>query len=43
MGDGIVEAITGVAGGGCAENANEVNGVGDEVVEVADDVGGSPV
>ena len=38
-----MEAIIGVAGGGCPEIASVVNGVGDEVVEVADDVGGSPV
>ena len=41
--DGIVEAIKGAAGGGCAEIANEVNGVCDEVAEIADEVGGSPV
>ena len=38
-----MEAIKGGAGGGCPGNASEVNGVGAEVVEVADDVGGSPV
>ena len=42
MGDGIVDAVRGIAGGGCAENANEVNGVGGEVVDVDDEVGGSP-
>ena len=42
VGDGIVDAIKGVAGGGCVEIANEVNGVGDDVMEVDDDVGGSP-
>ena len=38
-----MEAIKGVAGGGCPEIASGVNGVGDEVAEVADDAGGSPV
>ena len=38
-----MDAINGVAGGGCPENASAVNGVGDEVAEVVDDVGGSPV
>ena len=38
-----MDAINGAFGGGCPENASAVNGVGDEVVEVVDDVGGSPV
>ena len=42
MGDGIVDAVKGVGGGGCAEIANEVNGVGGEAVDVEDEVGGSP-
>ena len=38
-----MEAINGAVGGGCPENASAVNGVGEEVVEVVDNVGGSPV
>ena len=38
-----MEAIKGAVGGGCPENASAVNGVGDDVVEVVANVGGSPV
>ena len=37
-----MEAIKGGVGGGCPGKASDVNGVGADVVEGADDVGGSP-
>ena len=42
VGDGIVDAVKGVDGGGCADMAKEVNGVGAEVVDGEDEIGGSP-
>ena len=37
-----MDAVKGIAGGGCAAIANEVNGVGGDVADVDDEVGGSP-
>ena len=42
VGDGIVDAVKGEDGGGCAGIANEVNGVGGEAVDEEDEIEGSP-
>ena len=42
VGDGIVDAVKDVGGGGCAEMAKEVNGVGGGAVDGEDEIGGSP-
>ena len=43
VGDGIVDAVRDVDGGGCADMAKGGNGVGGEAVDGEDEIGGSPV
>ena len=42
VGDGIVGAVKDVDGGGCADMAKDGNGVGGEVVDDENEIGGSP-